>query len=451
MDILRENSLDTTDWQPIIPNSAGDWIAQRNAAFGEFHPLAISDATGSPGEPAPIFVRRTLGLVTSRDAWCYNSSQRELRENIRRSVDYYNDQVSAFQKTNPSGRSTERIAKAKAFIQKDPRRFHWHDKNFRDLANGRAYSVDESGFRISAYRPFFKQRLYLNRSLNISPSDFPEIYPSADAENLGIYITGPGSTVPFSLLITNAIADGGLTSGNGSSPYIPRWRYEPMEALGQASVSQSNRVSNINPKALSEFRAHYSDDGITDDDLFHYVYGILHSAQYRESFANDLSKSQARIPMAARLADFRAFAQAGRELANLHVNYETLDPYPLEEIYADGWKPNAPDAYKVVKMKYPGKRPNLDKTRIAYSAGITLAGIPPKAHEYFLGTRSALDWLIERYQVKPHSASGIINDPNDWAAEVGEPRYIVDLIKRVATVSVRTVDIVNELPEFPMR
>ena len=204
-----------------------------------------------------------------------------------------------------------------------------------------------------------------------------------------------------------------------------------MEALGQLAVSQSQRVSNVNPKALSEFRAHYSDDGISDEDLFHYVYGALHSTQYRESFANDLSKSQARIPMAAGIADFRAFAQAGRELVDLHVNYESVDPYPLEEIHADGWNPNAPDAYKVVKMRYPSKRPNLDKTRIAYNAGITLACIPPKAHEYVLGTPSALDRLIERYQVKSHNASGIVNDPNDCAAEVGEPRYILDLIKRV--------------------
>ena len=451
MDILREGSLDATDWQLIIPNSAGDWIAQRNAAFGEFNPLTASDATGAQGEPAPIFVRRTLGLVSSRDAWCYNSSQRELRGNIRRSVDYYNDQVSAFQKTNPSGTPTERTAQAKAFIQNAPRQFHWDAKNYRDLANGAFYSVDDNGFRVGAYRPFFKQRLYFNDRLNNSIRDFPQIYPSADADNLGIYITGPGSTVPFSLLITSAIADGGLTSGNGSSPYIPRWRYEPTQALGQLSAPQARRVSNINPKALSEFRARYSDDGITDDDLFHYVYGVLHSAQYRKAFANDLSKSQARIPAAAGIADFRAFAQAGRELADLHVNYESVDPYPLEEIYADGWNPNAHDAYKVVKMRYQGKRPNLDKTRIAYNADLTLAGIPPKAHEYVLGTRSALDWLIERYQVKPHKASGIVNDPNDWAAEVGEPRYIVDLIKRVTTVSVRTVDIVNGLPEFPMR
>ena len=323
--------------------------------------------------------------------------------------------------------------------------------NIRELAHRTSATITEADFRISLYRPFFKQRLCYNRKLITRPSRFYEVFPEPSTDNQGICISLPGTNRPFHALIVDSIADVHLT---GDSSYFPRWTYQEANPMMRKPGTESlllRRVSNINPKALSEFRAHYSDDSISDDDLFDYVYGVLHSAQYREAFANDLSKSQARIPMAASIADFRSFVQAGMELANLHVNYETEDPYPLEEIYADGWKPNAPDAYKVIKMKYPGKRPNLDKTRIAYSAGITLAGIPPKAQGYVLGTRSALDWLMERYQVKPHSASGITNDPNDWASEVGEPRYIVDLIKRVTTVSVRTVDIVNGLPELPMR
>ena len=154
--------------------------------------------------------------------------------------------------------------------------------------------------------------------------------------------------------------------------------------------------------------------------------------------------------MAASRADFRAFAQAGKELADLHVNYESVEPHPLEEIHAPGWNPRARDAFRVQKMKYAGRRGNQDKTRIEYNAGLALAGIPPQAHEYRLGSRSALDWLIERYQMRTHKASGIVNDPNDWASEIGDPRYILDLVKRVTAVSVRTVDIVAGLPELPL-
>ena len=260
---------------------------------------------------------------------------------------------------------------------------------------------------------------------------------------------GPGSSVPFAALMTCTISDIGLSSGNGASPYLPRYRYESTATL-DARDAQLKRVSNINPAAVAEFRKHYNDDSISEDDLFYYTYGVLHSQQYRETFANDLAKSAARIPMAASLADFRAFAAAGRELGDLHVNYESVEPYPLDEIYSASWTPDAANAYRVEKMKYSGKRPNLDTSTIIYSAGISLTGIPRAAHDYKLGTRSALDWLLDRYQVKTHKKSGIVNDPNDWSAEVGEPRYILDLIKRVTTVSLRTVEIVNGLPELPI-
>lgn len=391
-------------------------------------------------------------MVSARDAWCFNSSEAKLRANISRSVDFYNEQTARFQATNPAGTLPQRISGAKAFVSKNARKFHWNDEAYRDAANGAIFSVDESGFREGMYRPFFKQRLYFNPQLITSIRDFPQIYPGIDAENLGIYIIGPGSTVPFSTLITNAITDAGLTSGNGSSPYLPRWRYvKPDSALREHGVSGLARVSNINPQALAEFRAHYGDASITEDNLFHYVYGVLHSEQWRAAFANDLARSQARIPMAASADDFRAFANAGRELADLHVNYEGVEPYPLDEIHPLEWNPDAPTAFRVEKMGYPGGK-NPDKSRIEYNAGVTLAGIPAKAHEYRLGSRSALDWLMERYCVSADSksGSGIVNDPNDWAAEIGDPRYIFNLIKRVTAVSVRTVDIVVGLPELPL-
>ena len=215
-------------------------------------------------------------------------------------------------------------------------------------------------------------------------------------------------------------------------------------------VPRLKRVSNINRAAVHEFREHYSNARISADDLFYYTYGVLHSQQWRETFAADLAKSPARIPIASSLVDFRAFAKFGRELAKLHVNYESVDPYPLDEIPTDGWNANAQNAYRVEKMRYAGNARNPDRSRILYNAGVTIAGIPDKAQEYQLGSRSALDWLIDRYQVRTHKASGITNDPNDWCNEVGDPRYIIDLIKRVTTVSVRTVDIMNGLPELPI-
>ena len=452
--ILAGSRLAETDWQVITPNAAGDWVGQRSALFATFNPLSPAEAGGVANEPEPIFNRRTLGLVTARDAWCYASSEAQLRENIGRSVAFYNQQVTAFQETKPQGSLTERTNQAKAFAAADPTRFHWDAKNYRDLANGETYTVNEAGFTIGCYRAFFKQRLYFDRKLNNSIRDFPEIYPSPDTDNLGIYITGPGSAAPFSVLMSNGISDAGFTSGNGSSPYIPRYRFiAPQNGdcikPPDGAAAELERVSNINPAALAQFQAHYGDGGIAEDDLFYYTYGVLHSPQYRETFADDLSKVAARIPMAATLADFRAFAQAGRDLAALHINYETVEPYPLAETTSVDWAVDDPAAYRVTKMSYGGTARNLDKTVLRYNAGLTLSGLPEKAQQYRLGSRSALDWLIDRYQVKTDRASGIGNDPNAWAAETGNPRYILDLVKRVTTVSVKTVDIVAGLPELP--
>ena len=443
---MGKSRLASTEWRTITPNEHGDWINQRNSAFYTLRALS-PDKSGTSVGGAPVFLNSTIGLLSARDAWCFNSSEAKLRANIKVCVDFYNEQTARFQATNPAGSLAQRKSGAKSFVVQDARKFHWNDEAYRDVANGAHFTVDESGFREGAYRPFFKQRLYFNPQLITSIRDFPQIFPDLNACNLGISITGLASNSAFHTLMTDCIAEYCLTAVN--SAYLPRWRYiESDAALLDSGASGLMRVSNINPQALAEFRARYGDRRISDDDLFHYVYGVLHSPQYREAFANDLSKSQARVPMAASLADFRAFANAGRELAGLHVGYESVPPHPLEEIPARGWNPSARDAFRVTKMRYPGRRGSYDKTRIAYNAGVTLAGVPAKAHEYVLGTRSALDWLIERYQVKTHRASGITNDPNDWASEAGDPRYIFDLIKRVTAVSVRTVDIVAGLPEL---
>ncbi len=450
LDILDKSSLATTDWQVITPNEYGDWINQRNDVFQSLRPLAPVeiDSQGNQTQGCPIFVGETLGLQTGRDAWCYNSSDSRLKSNIRRSVDFYNSQVQGFMATTPTGSVARLRDQAKNFVTDDPSRFHWREEIYRDLARGTMYMVDDADFVTSVYRPYFKQRLYFNRQLNCRIREFPLIYPGADSANLGISIVSQGSNNPFHAWITDKIPDSELTS---HTVYFPRYRYVPAQALTQppdAKNPELERVSNINPNALSQFREHYADPDITDDDLFYYTYGMLHCRQWREAFADDLTKTAARIPMAATADDFRAFVAAGRELADLHVNYESVEPYPLEEIRAPGWDADAPNAYRVEKMAYPGRRPrgNLNPSRIIYNAGITLAGIPPEAHEYRLGSRSALDWLVDRYQVKIDKKSGIVNDPNDWCAEQGNPRYILDLIKRVTTVSVKTVEIVRNLP-----
>ena len=439
LEVLDLSRLATTDWRVITPNVHGDWVNQRSEVFPLLRPLA-SEENEREGN-APIFLLESVGLVSRRDAWVWNSSDEKLRRNVGQTLKFYKGKVEEFSKLGVSGNQRERKEKAKEWVGKTPRDFHWNDDSYRDLGNCESYQVDDGGFTVGTYRPFFRQRLYFNSQMNSRTGKFAGIFPNPTSENLGIAVTGTGVNHPFYTLMTESIVDDGFT---GHSAYFPRWCYvRREEALGESKVRE--RVSNVNPTALSEYREHYGDPSIDEDDLFYHVYGLLHSKEFRGTFAADLDKSAPRIPMPEKLEDFRAFARAGRELSRIHTEYEHIEPHDLEVQVALGWDLDASDAYRVLKMGYASK---TDKTRIRYNAGITIAGIPEDTQKYQLGSRSALDWLIDRYQTSIHKDSGIVNDPNDWCEEIGDRRYILDLIGRIVTVSLETNRIVEGLPEL---
>ena len=238
-------------------------------------------------------------------------------------------------------------------------------------------------------------------------------------------------------LITNVIPN---LHFHDTSQCFPFYTYTQQSELGElfASTNQSEYVQNENipTEILADFQTTYENTTLTKEDIFYYIYGILHSPEYKTRFGADLKKMLPRIPYAK---DFWAFSKAGRELAHWHINYEIIEPYPLEEVkellFVDA------DDYRVEKMTF-GKR-NKDKTEIVYNSKFLMQGIPLEAYNYIVNGKSALDWIIERYQVTNDKNSGIINNPNDWS---DDPRYIVDLVKRVVRVSVETVKIVEKLP-----
>lgn len=238
--------------------------------------------------------------------------------------------------------------------------------------------------------------------------------------------------------------------------FFSRYTYEPLQPDGElelesgreVAVEGLRRVDNISDDALGRYQAAFG-AGVSKGDIFTSIYALLHSAQYRDTFAPDLKRQLPRIPLPPNAEAFNAFVEAGEELLDLHINYETVAPYSLHEQHSTA-DPNSADFYRVHKMKYAGNARNKDLSSIVYNHNITLSGIPDEAHEYMLGSRSALDWIIDRYQIKTEKASGIINDPNDWALEHDNPRYIVDLIKRITTVSVETKKIVKNLPALEL-
>ena len=241
------------------------------------------------------------------------------------------------------------------------------------------------------------------------------------------------------ILAVDAVPDNKATAGAGRAcQVLPRYTYDEPPTGEQASLIQNepHRRDNITDDALDSYRARYG-ERVTKDQIFAYVYGILHSPDYRARYANDLAKLLPRIPEVSTAEAFSAFSEAGQKLLDLHIDYEEANPYALEErLSADA--PGEPERYRVQKMRWGGSSKNPDLTMIVYNDWITLAGIPADAHEYAVGPRSALAWLIDRYRVTADKDSGIVNDPNDWGMEHGQPRYILDLVKRIVTVSIET-------------
>jgi predicted helicase len=214
-------------------------------------------------------------------------------------------------------------------------------------------------------------------------------------------------------------------------------------------VNNYRRRSAITDAILSDFRKAY-EARITKEDIFYYVYGVLHSPEYRTRFASDLKKMLPRLPFTRETADFWRFSQAGRDLAQWHLNYETIKPWPVKEYASELLSDPAMD-FLVQKMTFGRKDRQVDKTTIHYNARITLTGIPLEAYDYVVNGKPALEWIMERYQITVDKDSGIRNDPNDWAREHNQPRYILDLLKRIVRVSMETMKIVNALPALDER
>lgn len=415
----REEKLHTLDleasffnptWEgtPLTPNAHGDWINQRNDAFAKLLPLA-PDKKFVEGKS--FFVAQALGVATNRDAWVYAFNQATVAERQQAAIDFYNQCAENRERAD------------------NPQLINWTRSLREQVKRGTLSRYREEALRLATYRPFQKQWLYFDAFWNEARGASSKLFPTgAKGENLVICVSGVGVTKDFSCLITDITPDLEFV---GKSQCFPLYWYSeaaPGDLFGGGLV----RHDGVSDWIQHEAEAKYG-RAVPKEALFYYVYGYLHKADWREAFAADLKKELPRIPLVARAADFEEIARIGRELADLHLHYEALDPYPLEEV---GSFSNP----RIEKMTFPGK----DKTQVKVNDTLTLRGIPPEAHAYVVNGRSPIEWALDRYQVKRDKASGLLSDPNLWAPE--NPRYIPDLLKRLVTLSLRSLALIRALP-----
>ncbi len=439
--MIREfSSINHIDWTKIVPNKKNDWINLRDVLFENLIP--IIPAVRFKYSDKSFFTLNGPAIATGRDVWVYNSSSSVIKSNMQLMLDEYNRQVDLFS----NGQITDKE------VEKDFSKISWTTNLLKDFQKAKKHclSID---LRCSSYRPFFKQWfLFDTNFIERGGIGMKYVLPKIKHENKSICISGIGSSKGFSCLLTDYLPDYQLMM---NCQFLPMYYFEENKHK-QKSLFDDNhdddyiRHDGITDWILKEVRSRYGGaKNITKEMIFYYVYGLLHSKDYRERFAADLKKSLPRIPIVEKIEDFMAFYKAGKQLADLHLNYESVPASPDVVVHITSAQRAGQDDYSYFrvepKMKFKSKE---DKSVIIYNGNIRLENIPKKAYDYVVNGKSAIEWIVERYCVSTDKKSLIKNDANDWGREHGKPRYILDLLLSVVNVSVQTVDIVNSLPKL---
>ncbi len=452
--IIRDSTITSTRWETITPNAKGEWINQSSDLYDTLHPLG--DKHGSNAVD-PVMLTYGGGLASGRDAWIYSFSGRNLLKNVEAMTTAYERARREYRLESRSKRDEKDVS---AWLRERPElalstALSW-SRGLRSLtARDHALRVDVSEVRLAMYRPFSKQYAYFGTGYSEGRSKLPSMFPTPNHPNHGFYLTGIGAQKPFAVQATAIIPDLNFWGSEGGQ-FFPRYTYHPVNdgdmlaipSKGEQDVVVEGylRQDNVSDETLTRYQSAFGKT-VTKDDIFSSIYALLHSPDYRQAYSSELKRQLPRIPLPDTAEDFGAFASTGRDLLALHIGYESVEPYPLVEEHTTGDETSV-EYYRVEKLRWAGKPRTPDRSRIVYNHNVTLTGIPDEAHEYVLGSRSALEWLIDRYQVKTDKSSGIENDPNDWARENDDRRYLVNLIKRVTTVSVETQRILEELPRL---
>ncbi len=415
-------NLESVPFKEITPNDKGDWINQRNDDFDKLIPLKRDKKLQNPS----IFDINSNGVATNRDHWVYNFSPNILTQSVQNCIDTYNADLKRFNavfreafKQRAKGVKSDKLHKHlnDKEITTDKTKIAWVQNLKTQLIKGKKLDdFSQEKISVSLYRPFNKQYFYYERELAWSFYSMKKIFPDKSAQNVVINTSSIASR-NFSCLIANWITDIQTMANNQAYPlyYYDDW---------------GNRYNAISGYALNLFRRHYKDNSITEEEIFYYIYAILHHKGYLEKYKNSLAKEAPRVALSE---DFKELSTLGKELGELHLNYESGEMHTSVK-YTTLMNAEIEGYYDVDKMIKKGDS-------ILYNKNIAITEIPQKAFEYVVNGKSAIDWVIERYQKTTDKDSLIENNPNDYAGG----KYIFELLCRVIKLSEKSVDLIEKI------
>ncbi|MCH3905901.1 MAG: DEAD/DEAH box helicase family protein [Lactobacillus sp.] len=410
LDIIDNfESIENIDWKVIHPDENHDWLNQRDPNYQHYSPLAPDNTN-----VIPVFKNNSMGVLSARDVWVVGFNKGAVSSNSKKLIDNYNIER---EKLSTNG---------EYHLNKDAKYIKWTKRLEDQAKRNNPIEFNNSHIKLTFYRPFVKKWMYYQYETTERVSLFNKKWGS---KNLVIVTTGRGSSKDFSTLISDEIPD--FQSLMNSQGFM---RYDN-EEKDETDLLKPNH-DNINQSFADKL-------GLSLDNTFAYIYGLLNSSEYQQKYANDLKKDLARIPI---VKDKEKYVEIGKKLMDLHINYETVEPY-------DGCKIETVDnpSYQVKKMQFAKKRnPETgklenDRSTIIFNSDIKISDIPEKAYEYVVNGRSAIEWIMDQYQVKTDKKSGITDDPNDFS---DDPKYIFNLLLRIINVSLQTVDLIHQLPKF---
>ncbi|RYZ93329.1 MAG: DEAD/DEAH box helicase [Proteobacteria bacterium] len=440
MAISNFKSIENVPWTRIVPNSDGDWINQRAPEFETYLEMGNKEDSRNA-----IFEKYSLGVATSRDVWAYSFDKLGLEKKIKSMIQFYNSEAERYLKRPLADKSVE----IGSFLNNDSKKISWSRGLKQSAAKGKRLKFDSTSIVEATYRPFTKQWMYYSRDLNDMVYQVPKLFPTPEHQNLVIAVTGVADRKGFTVLATDRIPDLNLLD---ATQCFPLYYYEKADDLNLEARRTGAKPDKhgyikrnaISDQALQGFRDHYADDSIDKDAIFNYVYGVLHSPAYRERFESDLQKRMPRIPF---LKGFQSISNIGRSLIKLHARYDNGPKFNLKIEIKNKSNLKADQLYRIgaqgIKFAKSGR--DLDKTKIIYNENIAISGIPMEAHDYLVNSKSAVEWIVDRYSIALDKKSGISNDVNKW---FDTPTFVVDLIAKAVWLSLETNRLISELPEF---